>query len=272
MASTSALLELATALKHYSNALALIGGWAPYYLVKDHGRPGFEHIGSIDIDLAIDPDLIGSEEYASIVDIITDRGYAMRRSIDKSPIPFSYRKDIRVSEVGLAFDISVDFLTCQSREHRGHRHREVQASLPARIAKGCELAFEHNYTRNVEGILPGNGRAEAAIKVLDLPGCIGMKGIVLGERYKEKDAYDIFSVISQCLGGPDEVGSIVRPLMDDERLREGVANISQRFRSIEAEGPSWVGSFLHPYDTELRKRAQAESYVLVNRFLKTVIG
>ena len=56
MASTSALLELATALKHYSNALVLIGGWAPYYLVKDHGRPGFEHIGSIDIDLAIDPD------------------------------------------------------------------------------------------------------------------------------------------------------------------------------------------------------------------------
>ncbi|OPX65763.1 MAG: hypothetical protein A4E30_00240 [Methanomassiliicoccales archaeon PtaB.Bin215] len=264
-------MELATALKHYIDAIVLIGGWAPYYLIKDYGRPGFEHIGSIDIDLAVDPDHIGSEEYATIIEIITDRGYTMRRAIDNSPIPFSYRKDVSISDGGMAFDISVDFITCQSEERRGHRHRMVQASLPARIAKGCELAFEHNYTRTVEGILPGNGRAEAVIRVLDLPGCLGMKGIVLGERYKEKDAYDIFAVISQCLSDPEEVGSIVRPLLSDGRLREGVANISQRFRSIDAEGPNWVGAFLHPYDLELRKRAQAESFVLVDRFVGAAI-
>lgn len=264
------MLELATALKHYRDALVLIGGWAPYYLVKDHGRKGSDHVGSIDIDLAVDPELVGSDEYASIIELITDRDYMMRRSTDDRPIPFSYRKEIVLSEGGRSFDISVDFLTCEDEERKGHRHREVQSSLPARIANGCGLAFEHNYSRNIEGVLPGNGRAEARIKVLDLPGCIGMKGIVLGDRYKEKDAYDIFSVVSRCLGGPEEVGSMVRPYMDDRSMREGIANISQRFRSIDAEGPYWVGSFIHPFDTELRKRAQAESFVLVDRFFRTV--
>lgn len=44
--------------------------------------------------------------------------------------------------------------------------------------------------------------------------------IGLGERYKEKDAYDLFSVISQCLEGPESVGSRVLPFMDERSMRE----------------------------------------------------
>ncbi len=269
-ASTSALLELALALGAYRDALVLIGGWAPYYLIQDHGSREFRHIGSIDIDLAVDPEKIGPDQYATIVDLITERGYSMRRGIDGAPVPFSYQKGIPAPSGSRTYNISVDFLTCGSEERKGHRHRDVQSSLPARIAKGCELAFVHNYRRTIEGMLPGNGSSRGEIRILDLPGCIGMKGIVLGERYKEKDAYDLFSVISQCLGGPEEVGARVLPFLREEGMREGVGNIADKFRSIEAEGPSWVGTFLHPGDAEQNKRAQAESYVLVGRFLNTV--
>jgi len=268
-ASTSALLELSLALRHYRDDLVLIGGWAPYYLIKDQGRSDFEHIGSIDIDLAVDP-IIGPDQYATIVDLITERGYSMRNAKDGTPVPYSYQRSVTAPGGGIPYVISVDFLTCGSEERKGHRHRDVQASLSARIAKGCELAFAHNYYRTIEGTLPGNGTTRTDIRILDLLGCIGMKGIVLGERYKEKDAYDLFSVISQCLGGPEEVATRVLPFMHEDGMRKGVNIIAERFRSIGSEGPSWVGTFLHPEDAEQRKRAQAESYVLMGRFLRSL--
>ncbi len=271
-ASTSALLELALALKAYKDSLVLIGGWAPYYLVRDLGRGGYDHIGSIDIDLAVDPERIDSKQYATIVDLLTDRGYSARRSRDGEVIPFSFQKGVQAPGGGPCFGISVDFLTCEIEGMKGHRHRKVQDSLPARTANGCELAFGHNQNVTIEGTLPGNGNARAEVRTLDLPGCIGMKGIVLGERYKEKDAYDIFSVVSQCLEGPESVGSRVGPFMGEGAMIEGIGNIAEKFRSIDAEGPSWVGTFMHPDDEEQRKRAQAESFVLVGRFLRIVNG
>ena len=108
--------------------------------------------------------------------------------------------------------------------------------------------------------------------MLDIAGCIGMKGVVLGERYKEKDAYDIFSVISQCLADPNEVGLAIKPYIAERSMAIGLENIRQKFRSIGSEGPSWVGNFMFSSDEHQKERAQAESYILVKQFLKGIDG
>lgn len=97
--------------------------------------------------------------------------------------------------------------------------------------------------------------------MLDIAGCIGMKGVVLGERFKEEDAYDIFSVISQCLERPEAVAQEVKPFLAEQSMGLGISNIREKFRSIDAEGPSWVGAFLSGSDTEQKRRNRAESYV-----------
>lgn len=62
-ASMSALLELSMGLRSFSDALVLVGGWVPYFLLRDHraSDSDFEHVGSIDIDLVVDHDKIGSD-------------------------------------------------------------------------------------------------------------------------------------------------------------------------------------------------------------------
>ncbi len=192
----------------------------------------------------------------------------MRRGRDGQEIRFSFEKKVSSPDDGRPYTISVDFLTCDEGMLERHRHRTVQPSLPARVAKGCELAFAHHYPREMRGLLPENGTTVTKMNVLDLAGCIGMKGIVLGERYKEKDAYDIFTVISQCLSGPCEVSSVVRPFMEEDAMRTGIRNISDKFRSIDSEGASWVGNFLHGADLEQKKRTQAECYVVIGQFLE----
>jgi len=267
--SLSALLELQLSLKSYKDSLVLVGGWAPYFLLKVYGNKEFRHIGSIDIDLAVNPSLISHEEYATIIELIVDRGYSQRKSKTGEPILFSYAKDMKSAVNGKSYTIQVDFLTSELNETK-HRHKKVQGDLPARITKGCDLAFEHNMVIEIVGALPDGAETHSCIKVIDLVGCIGMKGTVLGERYKEKDAYDIFTVIGHCLSSVEDVADLVRPHMDVPSMRTGLENIADKFRTQRAEGPTWTAMFLEPTSHRMRERVQAEVYITVHKFLKAL--
>jgi len=268
-ASISALLELQLSLKSYRDSLVLVGGWEPFCLLKEYGKDEFQHIGSIDIDLAVDPSLISQEEYATIIELIEERGYTQRIGKTGEPILFSYTKDMTSPVNGKLYVTQVDFLTSEMNKTK-HRHRKVQGDLPARITKGCDLAFDHNRDVEIVGTLPDGAKTHGRIKVIDLAGCIGMKGNVLGERYKEKDAYDIFTVVGYCLGGVEEVADQVRPHMDAPSMRNGLENIADKFRSERAEGPTWTAMFLEPTSYKMRERAQAEVFITMQRFLRAL--
>jgi hypothetical protein len=47
----SVIVEIMTILGSYKNNIILIGGWVPYFILDKKGK---DHIGSIDIDLALD--------------------------------------------------------------------------------------------------------------------------------------------------------------------------------------------------------------------------
>ena len=190
----------------------------------------------------------------------------MRKARDGQPIPFSFAKRFVAEGPSKEYSIQVDFLT-STDEEMSHRHSLIEGSLSAHKARGCSIAFDHNMVAEIGGVLPGNGEAQTKMKMLDITGSIGMKGVVLGERYKEKDAYDIHSVVANCLDGPRSIAEEVRSFQEEGLVNEGISNIKEKFASMRAAGPSWVGSFLHPYDTEMRERAQAECFVKMREFL-----
>jgi hypothetical protein len=51
--SFSLLLELMDSLKGYGSDVVVIGGWAPYFLLKSFSHATEEHVGSLDADLAL---------------------------------------------------------------------------------------------------------------------------------------------------------------------------------------------------------------------------
>jgi hypothetical protein len=90
----SALVELFAILGAYRKALVLLGGWAPYFLLQKHQSPRnvFKHAGSIDTDVAINPDLLDDNAYATIVELITKRGYSPKKDTLGNPVPASFIK------------------------------------------------------------------------------------------------------------------------------------------------------------------------------------
>lgn len=64
-----------------------------------------------------------------------------------------------------------------------------------------DIVFDHLFTYKLEGKLPQGAYNEVEIQVADPVAILTMKGIVLGVRYSEKDAYDIYSVVSHYKNG-----------------------------------------------------------------------
>ena len=118
--SKSALVELIRVLRPYREAMVLVGGWVPYLLLESHKAKGdnFRHVGSIDIDLIVDPNQVGDEEYQTIVELIEEMGW--RQAPGKK---FTFEKSIQGRDA-VYRDITVDFLTLPDQKGgKEPRHR-----------------------------------------------------------------------------------------------------------------------------------------------------
>ncbi len=268
-ASQSVLLELMTVLRSYRDALVLVGGWAPYFLLQQHRRAGdaFSHAGSIDIDLAVDPIAVQEPQYATIVDLLTERGYRPAVTRRGTELPTSLERLVPSPLTQKPYTIRVDFLT--PMDAAKGRQAPVQDGLLARKMKGCDVAFRHQTILELTGTLPEGGQLTVPIRMADITASLAMKGIVLGERYREKDAYDVYALIAHYGDGPSSVAEALRPHRQDPRVAEGLRNLHAAFGSRDANGPAWVAAFLTgPFLAADRQRIVTDAYMTVQEFFK----
>jgi hypothetical protein len=231
-AAYSVLLEVVRILGEYRDNIVLIGGWVPQFLFQNKSEL---HIGSIDVDLALDHKRISDEGYKGINDLLLDRGYQP----GKQPFIFHRTVNIEGSEVS----VQVDLL---SGEYEGtgksHRHQRVQ-EIRARKVRGCDLAFNDPIGLTIEGNLPGGAKDSAVIRVASIVPFLIMKAIVLDERLKEKDAYDIYYCLKQYSDKLDELVADFRPHLKNGLIQEGLAKLAKNFASEEHTGPKFVAAF-----------------------------
>ncbi len=267
----SVYLEMMTILGAYRDALVLVGGWAPYFILErfGQGESDFQHMGSVDVDIAIDHRQVSPDQYSSIMDRLERHGYRQRLDRLGDPIPFIFERMVK-SGTGRERAIHVDFLAGEYEgTGRSHRHQRVQRDLLARKARGCDVVFDHCFDHELRGTLPDGAKNVVQVKIADIVGCLTTKGITLDERDHEKDAYDIYSVIAHYAGGPAGAARAVRPHMRDTLVREGVGTIAGKFETIRSIGPQRVGRFLASDSAEM-ERITADVFVSVREFIQAV--
>ncbi len=268
--SFSYLLEVAAALREYYNSLVLIGGWVPFFILEHFKRPAidFKHIGSIDIDLAVDPALFdeGTDKYRTIIEHIEKLGYKQKKDKLNNIVPSSFVKQTKEG-----VDIQIDFLTSFFEKHpKSKRHLKVQPDLMARRTKGCEAAFTHNWECPLVGNLPGDGEIKLKIKVADVVSGIVMKGQALGERLDGKDPYDIYAMVAYYKDGPSSVAEEFKPFVKTPIITSSLKIINENFEKQTSNGPVRVGYFLYPNDSSMREKAVTDAYMTVREFLSIV--
>ncbi|MGQ0628138.1 MAG: nucleotidyl transferase AbiEii/AbiGii toxin family protein [Phycisphaerales bacterium] len=224
-ASRAVLLDVLTILGLYLDGIVVIGGWVPELMF-----PGRGHVGSFDVDLALDARRIRADGYNSIRTRLTDQGYVqsdLHAGVFQKELP-GQRTTITVK---------LDLVTGE----------QADATNPALIQdlnigrlRGVELALDHTVTVSLSGQLPSGADNTVSARIADVPSFLCTKAFALNERKKEKDAYDVYFCLRHFAGGPRSLADACRPLLKVPRGREAMEILRQKFATLNSVGPRWA--------------------------------
>lgn len=224
-ASRAVLLDVLTILGLYLDGIVVIGGWVPELTF-----PGRGHVGSFDVDLALDARRIRADGYNSIRKRLVDQGYvqsALHTGVFEKELP-SQRTTITVK---------LDLVTGE----------QTDAVSPALIQdlnigrlRGVELALDHTVTVSLSGQLPSGAENTVSARIADMPSFLCTKAFALNERKKEKDAYDVYFCLRQFAGGPKALAQACCPLLAVPRVREAMEILREKFATLNNLGPQWA--------------------------------
>lgn len=255
------LMEIINILKEFSDHIALVGGWVPFYLIPQEKQ---KHIGSLDVDICFDLQWISNDTYETILKILQDNGY-YQTSVTK---PFQWWRDVKVDD-GDPIHVEVDLLSAEyGGRGSSHENQNIQ-NVKARKARGSDLIFgEQDRFKDqvLEGRLPSGAKDSVRCKVAGIVPFLVMKGMAIG-RGKPKDGYDIEYVIANYPGGLDALITEFKKDIDNPLVKEGLGKIRTKFESVEHVGPDYVATFLEIEDPEDRQIRMRLAFETVNAFL-----
>jgi len=255
-AARSVLIELVHLLGEYKDDIVLIGGWIPEVLLPHSSGP---HVGSMDVDLALNHLKIQEAGYRMIQDLLKSRGY------EQGDQPFIFFRKLTVGAHEVK--VQVDLLAGEYEgTSMGHRHQKVQG-VQARKARGCDLAFEMSKEIRIEGTLPGGAHDSVSVRVASIVPFLVMKGVAMETRMKEKDAYDIYYCLLNYPGGIDALAEEFRPHLHHGLVKEGLQKIAGKFSSEKEFGPKSVADFEEIDDPDEQERIQRDAYERVNALI-----
>jgi len=226
-ACKSVLVEAFTVLGRHRGHLVLVGGWVPPLLMPSAG-----HIGSIDVDLAIDSREIPPHLYETIGNDLRRAGY---RATD---LPNWFERDVQIGN--RTFTVRLDLITGEYGHPPDASTHEVIQGMPVWRSRGVDVALDHSVEMVVAGTLPDGGDNEVRVRVAVVSAFLVMKGFALDDRKKEKDAYDIYFCLSNYPGGNDGLVKEFQPLMHNGLVRESLGKICGKFRTVDSIGPVWA--------------------------------
>ena len=255
--------ELFLYLKPYRNQIVLIGGWVPYFLLEKYKYPGEydQHVGSFDIDVALDAFSIPETDYKTILEILSGRGFYQRKDALGRDIPASFLKKIGL-ENKKEIEVRIDFLAPEYGGTPKKRRHQIIQDMLARKGRGTDIVFSHADVIHLSGPISNGANIELDIKVADVTACFVMKGILLGERTSEKDAYDLYMLVRYYKEGPKSVLSELTKLRNHGLMKEALKNIQEHFKDIKSLGPVSIARFMGITDREEHDRITRDAFEL----------
>ena len=258
-AAHSVLLELAHLLREYEDGMVVVGGSVPS-LILDQARQA--HIGSIDVDIALDHNAIQEVGYRSIMQLLIKRGYEVGDQ------PFIFFRNVLLDGQGIK--VEVDFLAGEyGGTSKKHQTQGVQDMRP-RKARACDLAFQDPIQIAIEGVLPEGGKDRATIWVSSIVPFLVMKAQALNGRLKEEDAYDIYYCLTNFPGGLDGLVESFHQFPEHPLVQEGLEILAEKFITPDAVGPVFVTNFLEETDPDTRSMIQRDAFERIQYLLRKI--
>jgi hypothetical protein len=233
--------------------IVVVGGLVPALLYGVAAGPLGNHVGTNDLDLALDLAILASKRYNEIRELFLRAGFRPDRTETGTLMRQRWRHEKRGSTVD--FLIPVD----PNDDPRGRGKLQSLARDFAAIRMlGLDLALQQKIMIGVKGRDLQERYSERTLPICSPHIFVVLKAIAMKNRDKNKDAYDLLYVLASEPGGPQCVAS---RLVDSRRhpaVREMVESLERDFATIDSRGPKDFCAFLgEPENEDLAADAMA---------------
>lgn len=253
------LVDLGQVLASFKESVVIVGGWTPDLLLPDAEEP---HIGSIDVDLALDATKLGAGQYAELIQLLLDTK--------------RYRpgdKDFQlVAEVDLGDDekpvlVEVDFLAAQDVKMKKNRHKLLEGFRVLK-AEGCNVAFHAPVEIAIPGQNVRGAKNTVHMRVVSLADFVLMKAHAIGGRDKPKDVYDLCYALAEFPGGLKVLAADFSERMTSKEVVRAIAILKEKFSAVDAFGPQQLVEFHDSTNADERAMQARRAFELVRSLLE----
>lgn len=228
------LIEVAQVLGAFEGKYAVIGGAVPWLLLENRDMP---HVGTLDVDLALDAEALGDGQYATLIEVLMAAGYEQRGK------RFQLVRNVAAHDDGPPIDVIVDFLRPADVEILKNDPPLVSDFAVIR-GSGAAIALKAYQMVAISGRMPEGGRNQVEIAVASIPALLAMKGFAIKKRLKRKDAYDIYYSIRNYAGGIQALAAECSKLLSENDAVLGFGYIAEKFDAWDGFGPTCVRQFV----------------------------
>ena len=258
-AARRVLVDLGQTLAAFHDCLVVIGGWVPDLLLTGAAEP---HVGSIDVDLALDARKLGDGRYADLLRVLlATRRYRPGRKA------FQLLVDVDLGDGGKSVEVEVEFLAPREVNLKKNKPKLLEGFRVLQ-AEGCGAAFSAPEQVEVTGRMVRGSQNKVTLRVASLPDFLVMKAHAIGGRDKPKDSYDLCYCLDHFPGGIGQLASVWPGRALEPDVRKAVVLLREKFGTVDAFGPGQVVEFLALDNGEAAAMQARRAYELVQSLLR----
>lgn len=261
-AAKRVIVDVMQVLAAFEDCLVLVGGWVPDLVI---GETDEGHVGSIDVDLALDVTKLNKGRYAEMLKLLL----ATKR-YGPGEMDFQYVTEVDFGDGNAPVKVELDFLAPKDVKTAKNKAKLIEGFRVLK-ADGCEAAFRSPLTMKLSGQMIGGAKNTVSLRVASVPDFLVMKAIALAKRDKPKDAYDICYCLDHFKGGIPQLAKAWSSLLvSGSDVARSVEILKEKFESVDSYGPVQVVEFHDETDDAVRDEQARRSFELVQRFLSEI--
>jgi len=262
-AAKRVIVDVMQVLASYEDCLVLVGGWVPDLVIGDADEA---HVGSIDVDLALDATKLNQGRYAEMLKLLLGTDRYRQGAQD-----FQFVTDVDLGDREPPVRVELDFLAPKDVKTGKNKPKLIKGFRVLK-ADGCGAAFHSPLTMKLSGQMIGGARNTVSLRVASVPDFLVMKAIALAKRDKPKDAYDICYCLDHYQGGIAELAKAwVSQMQESSDVAKAFSILREKFEAVDSYGPMQVVEFHNDPDQPSRDEQARRALELVQKFISLIV-
>jgi nucleotidyltransferase AbiEii toxin of type IV toxin-antitoxin system len=230
-------LSLASILGDLLDDLVVVGGLVPSLLIDTKASREDPHVGSLDVDVGLEVAMLDTGRYRTLAERLRGRDFEPDKNEQGNPTRQRWTHRTFKS-------VKVDFLMAPVGASAPGTLQDLEADLAAVVTPALPLAFRDHQRVRLVGRTLDDETITRDIPVCGAGAFLALKALAFRNRGENKDAYDLWYLLSHFGNSVEDVGARLRPLLDDSNAREAVRVLGEDFATLDAHGPRRAAEFL----------------------------